>query len=100
MATSPKNSKKDLLGNSDKSKNKKINAALIQKAMKASPMTEKAHKPAAGQKKPQFNFNLGGGPEIAEKGSEDSHSTQLKKDKEEEEDKISFDLDVEEINVE
>ena len=84
----------DLTGGSDKQKHKKINQALIQKAMKNSPMTEKAHKPSS-KKKPSFNFNLGGN--IPEKASEDSHSTQLKKDKED--DDISFDLNVEEINI-
>ena len=101
-------SKNDLTAGSNddlkqKSKNKDINKALIEKAKKAAPMTERANKLISNDKakKPGFNFNFGG-IEEEEKKSEGSNSTDLKANARSgagSEDNISFDLNADEINV-
>lgn len=88
-----------------KSKSKDINKALIEKAKKAAPMTERnAFGGGSIGKKPNFNFNFGGIEEEAkskdDKQSEGSNSTDLKANlRSGSEDNISFDLNADEINV-
>ena len=100
-------SKNDLTAGSNedkkqKSKNKDINKALIEKAKKAAPMTERANQIGNNKsKKPGFNFNFGGIAEESKK-SDGSNSTDLKANKVSgcgSEDNISFDLNADEINV-
>ena len=71
---SPRNMNELTAGSNEsktKSKNFNINKALIDKAMKAAPMTAK---PGDSRGKPKFNFNFGGIAEEA-KQYEESHST-------------------------
>ena len=103
---SPRN-RNDLTGGSNdndkkqKSKNKDINKALIEKAKKAAPQTERAitFKDNTKSKKPGFDFNFGGIAEESKK-SDGSGSTDLKANaKSGSEDNVSFDLNAEEINI-
>ena len=104
---SPRNRNDLTAGSNDdqkqKSKNKDINKALIEKAKKAAPMTERANTLSGGNKskKPGFSFNFAGITE-EEKKSEGSNSTDLKANVMSaagSEDNISFDLNADEINV-
>lgn len=104
---SPRNKNDLTAGSNDdqkqKSKNKDINKALIEKAKKAAPMTERANNQMGNNKskKPGFSFNFGGITE-EEKKSEGSNSTDLKANMKSgcgSEDNISFDLNADEINV-
>jgi hypothetical protein len=66
--------------------------------MKASPMTEKAKfsNRKGGKGKPSFNFNFGG---IAEEEKQSEESSTKPRVEVDEADNVSFDLNMEEINV-